>query len=69
MSIFKNGEGYADPTAGSALSHIDYEAHLRRIKRKLSKLENKKNKQVTIRKMMLSHSSTNELLNRICTLD
>ena len=53
MSIFKNGEGYSDPTARAALSHIDYEKRLRKIKRKVSKLENKKNKQVTIRKITL----------------
>ena len=53
MSIFKNGEGYSDPTAGAALAHIDYEERLREIKRNVSKHENKKNKQVTIRKITL----------------
>lgn len=53
MSIFKNGEGYPDPTAGAALSHINYVERLKEIKRKISNLENRKKNQIAIRKMKL----------------
>ena len=27
---YRNSEGYADPTAGAALAHIEYEEHLKK---------------------------------------
>ena len=53
MSIFKNSEGYSDPTAGVALAHIDSEERLEEIKRKISNLANRNKNQDAIRKMMI----------------
>lgn len=34
--MYKNNEGYPDPTAGAALKHIEYEEHLKKRNRKAS---------------------------------
>ena len=31
--MYKNSKGYSDPTAGTTLEHIEYEEHLRKIKK------------------------------------
>ena len=35
--MYKNSEGYPDPTAGAALEHIEYEERLKRKKARTSK--------------------------------
>ena len=37
--MYKNSEGYPDPTAGAAMEHIEHEERLKRKKARISKYE------------------------------
>ena len=48
--MYRNSEGYADPTAGAALEHIMYEERQKRRLAKKKRREAAKRQQVAIRK-------------------
>ena len=50
--IYRNSEGYADPTAGAAFAHIEYEERLKKRQAKKKRREaGKKNKRAVKNRM------------------
>lgn len=48
--MYRNSEGYADPTAGAALAHIAYEERMARRQAKAKQMEEQRAKQAARRK-------------------
>lgn len=48
--MYRNSEGYADPTAGAALAHIVYEERMARRQAKAKQMEEQRAKQAARRK-------------------